>query len=223
MVKTMGTAKVMGFMLFRKRVYAACGLAAILLSCACTGGGQPFDSYVLSLSWSPQHCAETSDTSAECTGTRTYGFVLHGLWPEPAGGRGPQHCAGAAFDASQVTDELRGIMPSDRLIEHEWETHGTCSGMNQTDYFRTAEHAFQMVKIPPAFQPPVSRIETTPREVHRQFAEANSDFPTEAFAVKDDGRFLQEVRVCLTSDLKPRDCARPSDTRDKTIVVRPVR
>jgi len=114
-------------------------------------------------------------------------------------------------------------MPSGRLIEHEWETHGACSGMNQTDYFSTAERAFRMVKIPPALQPPVSRIETTPREVHRQFAEANSDFPTEAFAVKDDGRFLQEVRVCLTTDLKPRPCDRLGDLRSVTIIVRPVR
>lgn len=114
-------------------------------------------------------------------------------------------------------------MPSDRLIEHEWETHGACSGMNQADYFRTAARAFRMVKIPPAFQPPVSRIETTPREVRRQFAKANPDFPADAFAVKDDGRFLQEVRVCLTTGLKPRDCDRPGDTRDKTIIVRPIR
>jgi len=208
-------------MLFRKRVYVACGFAALLLSCA--GGGQPYDSYVLSLSWSPQHCAETSDSSAQCAGTRVYGFVLHGLWPESAEGRGPQHCSGAAFDAAQVTGELRGIMPGDGLIEHEWETHGTCSGMNQTEYFRTAERAFRMVKIPPPFQPPVSRIETTPREVRRQFAEANPGFPSDAFAVKDDGRFLQEVRVCLTTDLKPRPCDRPGDTRDRTIIVRPVR
>jgi len=114
-------------------------------------------------------------------------------------------------------------MPSDRLIEHEWETHGTCSGLSQTDYFRAAARAFRMINIPPAFRAPVSRIETTPREVHRQFVEANPDFPTEAFAVKDDGRFLKEVRVCLTTDLKPRDCDRPGDTRDKTIIVRPVR
>jgi len=114
-------------------------------------------------------------------------------------------------------------MPSDRLIEHEWETHGTCTGMNQTDYFRAAGGAFQMVKIPPAFQPPASRIETTPREVQRQFANANPEFPADAFAVKDDGRFLQEVRVCLTTDLKPRDCDRSGDRRDETIIVRPAR
>ena len=178
---------------------------------------------MLSLSWSPQHCAETGDASAECAGTRTYGFVLHGLWPETSHGRAPRDCAGAAFDASQVTGELLAVMPGYRLIEHEWETHGTCSGMIQTDYFHAAERAFRMVKIPPAFQPPVSRVETTPRKVRRQFAEANPDFPSDAFAVKDDGRFLDEVRVCLATDLKPRDCDRPGDTQDKTIVVRAAR
>ena len=193
------------------------------LLCACGGPGRSFDSYVLSLSWSPAHCAEGSDRSPQCDGSRPYGFVLHGLWPEVARGRGPEHCAGAAFDSSGVSEELRAIMPSDRLIEHEWNTHGVCTGMSQADYFGLAIRAFRMVKIPPAFQPPVSRVETTPAAVARQFADANPAFPADAFAVKDDGRFLQEVRVCLATDLNPRACDRPGDRREATIVVRPVR
>lgn len=200
------------------RVYAGCALA--LLLCACTGPGQSSGYYVLSLSWSPQHCAETSDSSAECAGARAYGFVLHGLWPESARGRGPQNCPGPAFDTSGITAELRGLMPDDGLIEHEWTTHGVCSGLNQTDYFRAAARAYRLVQIPPAFQPPVTRVETTPAAVRRQFAAANPDFPGDAFAVKDDGRFLEEVRVCLTTDLRPRGCDRAGDTRGVTIVVR---
>ena len=206
---------------FLSRVYA--GFAMALLLCACAGGGRFFDYYVLSLSWSPEHCAETSDSSTECAGSRPYGFVLHGLWPESARGRGPQHCPGPALDASLVTDELRGIMPGDRLIEHEWTSHGACSGLSQTDYFRAAVRAYRLVEIPSAFQPPVTRVETTPAAVRRQFAAANPDFPRDAFAVKDDGRFLQEVRVCLTTDLKPRVCDHPGDVRDIAIIVRPVR
>jgi ribonuclease T2 len=194
-----------------------------LLLCACAGGGRSFDCYVLSLSWSPEHCAETSDSSTECAGSRPYGFVLHGLWPESARGRGPQHCPGPALDASLVTDELRSIMPGDRLIEHEWTTHGACSGLSQAEYFRAAVRAYRLVKIPSAFQPPVTRVGTTPATVRRQFAAANPDFPGDAFAVKDDGRFLEEVRVCLTTDLKPRACDHPGDTRDIAIIVRPVR
>jgi ribonuclease T2 len=194
-----------------------------MLLCACAGPGASFDYYLLSLSWSPQHCAEASDSSTECAGSRPYGFVLHGLWPELARGRAPQHCPGPAFDASLVSDDLRGIMPSDRLIEHEWETHGACSGLSQADYFRAAARAYRLVKIPPAFQPPVTRVETSPAAVRRQFAAANPDFPGDAFAVEDDGRFLREVRVCLTADLQPRACDQPGDRRDVTIIVRPVR
>jgi ribonuclease T2 len=201
---------------YLSRVYAG-GLLALVL-CGCGGRGTSFGSYVMSLSWSPAHCAETNDESAQCDGSRPYGFVLHGLWPE-----GPEHCSGPAFDASGVTDELRSVMPSDRLIEHEWAAHGTCSGLTQTDYFRTAVRAFRLVKIPRAFQPPLTRVETTPVAVRRQFADANPEFPVDAFAVKDDGRFLEEVRVCLTTDLKPRGCDRPGDARGVSIIVRPVR
>lgn len=195
----------------------------LLLLCACVDHGRDFDYYLLSLSWSPQHCVETGDRSAQCDGSRHYGFVLHGLWPESARGRGPQHCAGPAFDVSRVPDELPGIMPGESLIEHEWTTHGACSGLSQSDYFRAALRAFRLVKIPPAFQPPVARIETTPAAVRRQFADANPDFPGDAFAVKDDSRFLEEVRVCLTIGLRPRACDHPGDTRDIAIVVRPER
>jgi ribonuclease T2 len=178
---------------------------------------------MLSLSWAPQHCAETGDGSAECDASRKYGFVLHGLWPESAEGRSPEHCPGRDFDPSVVTGELRSIMPSDRLMEHEWITHGVCSGLGQTAYFGMAARAWGLVKIPAAFQPPVTRRETTPAAVRRQFAAANPDFPADAFTVKDDGRFLDEVRVCLTVDLKPRHCDHPGDTRSVAMVVRAAR
>src|SRR5215831_3900780 len=53
-----------------------------------------FDYYVLSLSWSPEHCAEPaghSDTQ-QCASTRHFAFVLHGLWPQYASGY-PESCS----------------------------------------------------------------------------------------------------------------------------------
>ena len=198
-----------------------CAVALLLSGC-----GRPaaaFDSYVLSLSWSPQYCASAGRGSPECDASRTHGFVLHGLWPEADDNVTSQQCLGPTFDRSLVTGELREAMPDDRLIEHEWATHGTCTGMTQTSYFRAALRAYRTVKIPAAFQPPAARMETTPADVRREFTEANPGFPAEAFALKDEGRFLGEVRVCLTTDLKPRPCARAGDTRDVTIVVRAAR
>ncbi len=178
----------------------------LLLLCACATPGRSFDHYTLSLSWAPEFCAETNDNSAECASPHSYGFILHGLWPDTARGRGPEHCAGPDFNPSLVTDQLRSIMPSDRLIEHEWTTHGTCSGMNQTDYFGLAIRVFQMVKIPAALKTTTERVETPPSMVRRQFAQANPDFPAAAFQAKEHGEYLAEVRVCLTTDLRPLAC-----------------
>ena len=204
------------------RVYAGCAVA--LLLGGCERPAATFDSYVLSLSWSPQYCAgERGGGSPECDGSRSYGFVLHGLWPEAVQESDSQHCLGPSFDAASITGELRDAMPGDRLIEHEWATHGTCTGMSQEAYFRTALRAYRMVNIPAAFKAPAAREETTPAAVRQQFAETNPDFPADAFALKDEGRFLAEVRVCLTTDLKPRACDRPGDTRNVSIVVRAVR
>lgn len=144
----------------------------LLLLAGCSSG-RPFDSYMLSLSW-------TGD-----------GFVVHGLWPE-----GPRNCAGAAFDPSAVPGELSRIMPG-KLMEHEWSAHGTCSGLSQSEYFRTTLRAFRMVKIPALGR------DASHREVARAFAGANEDFPNGAIVVSRDG----EVRVCFTAELRPRRCA----------------
>jgi ribonuclease T2 len=171
------------FFLFR--VYAGCGAAVLLLLCACAtpNRSRPFDYYMLSLS-------RTGD-----------GFVLHGLWPEVVGSLSPENCAGPVFDSASVPDELPRIMPGERLMEHEWMTHGTCSGLSEGEYFRTAVRAFRMMKIP------VLEREN-PSEVRRQFAQANADFPSGAFQVKEHGAYLAEVRVCFTTDLRPLACGR---------------
>ena len=42
------------------------------------------------------------------------------------------------------------IMPSKRLIFHEYRKHGTCSGLGVDGYFDLARRLFESVKIPSA-------------------------------------------------------------------------
>src|SRR5579862_285274 len=87
-----------------------------------------FDYYVLSLSWSPQHCASADrQDDAQC-GIRRYGFVLHGLWPQDERGY-PESCATTMLSNSTV-EKMLDIMPSPELVRHEWAKHGTCSGLS---------------------------------------------------------------------------------------------
>ncbi|WP_333877764.1 hypothetical protein [Methylobacter sp.] len=72
-------------MMFHVKTIGTAVLALILcLSFPAYADGQPgkFDYYLLTLSWSPEHCAEVKNDKIQCDGTKPYGFVVHDLWPQ---------------------------------------------------------------------------------------------------------------------------------------------
>jgi len=113
-----------------------------------------FDFFVLSLSWSPSFCAASQERSPEAAarqqqcGERPYSFVVHGLWPQYEKGF-PEFCQVPAprLDRNIVSSML-DLMPAPRLIFHEWDRHGTCSGLSARAYFDTIRKARAVVKIP---------------------------------------------------------------------------
>ncbi len=98
--------------------------------------GEPgqFDFYVLALSWSPSYC-ESAQTRApnrspdqQCSG-RPFAFVVHGLWPQYERGF-PSYCQVPAPRLNHaIVGRMLDLMPSARLIFHEWDRHGTCTGV----------------------------------------------------------------------------------------------
>lgn len=217
---------------------SAIALAALALLCTGAagarsrhrqqGGGPPgrFDYYVLSLSWSPQYCAGPNggNDGPQCGEGRRYGFVVHGLWPQFERGY-PENCAAAPPLSSPIITRMLPLMPSPQLIRHEWQAHGTCSGLDQNTYFDTIRRAYQSVHIPDAYKQPLQQIQVSPADIKKQFASANPSFGQDAFRVLCSGRFLSEVRVCFTKDLKGRPCG--ADARDTCradpVILRPVR
>jgi ribonuclease T2 len=106
-----------------------------------------FDYYLLALSWSPSYCIVHPGDRNQCQ-SRGFGFVLHGLWPQFNAGGYPQSCAtnvGVDRTAEQVG---RTLYPSPQLMAHEWQRHGTCSGLDPAEYFRTADRATAVWPIP---------------------------------------------------------------------------
>jgi ribonuclease T2 len=184
----------------------------------------PFDYYVLSLSWSPEHCAGTAghgDTQ-QCASARHFAFVLHGLWPQFASGY-PESCTHTPL-SSAVRNSMLDIMPSATLVGHEWTKHGTCSGLPPDEYFRKARAAFTGISIPSAYQHPTDAIVTDAENIKGAFRGANPNLTADEVAVLCRGKFLQEVRVCLDQDLRPRPCGRGvEDDCGTSVVIRPVK
>jgi ribonuclease T2 len=201
------------------RAAAAFYLLAVAVDAASAQGvqadrprGQPgqFDFYVLSLSWSPSFCAAAAERGrfppqSEC-GMHSYGFIVHGLWPQYENGF-PQFCQLPAPRLDRhIVSSMLDLMPAPGLVYGEWDRHGTCTGLSARDYFDTVRSARTAVKIPPQFVALTVPLTVSPADVEDAFISANPDLARGDMAVDCETARLAEVRLCLTKDLKFRTC-----------------
>jgi len=213
-------------------------IAAVFVLAAGPAGAQDrrqnkageFDFYVLSLSWSPSFCADAAERSPDRApqqqcGERPYAFVVHGLWPQYDKGF-PEYCQVPAPRLSRdIVSSMLDLMPSPRLIFHEWDRHGVCSGQNASRYFEAVRKARAMVKIPDQYIELAAPLTVTPQEVEDAFVKANPGLTGAGIAVGCSARRLREVRICMTKEFGFRECAevdRRACRRDK-LVMPPVR
>ena len=181
-------------------VLAALAPAALAQDARQNAPGQ-FDFYVLSLSWSPSYCeAAGARAPRQQCGERPFSFVVHGLWPQYEKGF-PEFCQVPAPRLDRrIVSSMLDIMPAPRLVFHEWDRHGTCSGLSPRAYFETIRKLRAMVKIPPAFLDVGSPLTLSPAAIEQGFLDANPGLPADALAVTCDNRRLREVRICIGTD-----------------------
>lgn len=183
-----------------------------------------FDYYLLSLSWSPTYCLSNPGDRAQCSG-KGFGFVLHGLWPQYNGKGWPQSCATANQLDREAQRFADTVFPNSQLARHEWQKHGTCSGLNALDYFKLADHARNQLKIPKTLETPSQPLMMRTEEIVAAFMQANPGLPAHAVFVSCRGPELQEVRACLGKDLTFKACDKGmrSNCRSGTIRIPAVR
>jgi ribonuclease T2 len=179
-----------------------------------------FDYWVLSLSWSPQYCSD-HERDPQCV--RAYAFVVHGLWPQNDVGY-PQDCGPSESVNRALVERMLPLMPNPKLIQHEWRTHGVCSGLGMEDYFLTVERAYRGISIPQTYRDPDTYLSTSAKEIQRNFIAANPGLTPERMSLQCSGRYLKEVRICYDKSFHYRDCG--DDMQDRCrdqIVLRPSR
>jgi ribonuclease T2 len=220
------------------RSVSAIASCFLLISSVMTAGAQDarqnapgeFDFYVLSLSWSPSFCEAGSERGSrregdqQC-GERPYAFVVHGLWPQYENGF-PEFCQVPAPRLDRnIVGSMLDIMPAPRLVYHEWDRHGTCSGLSARAFFDTVRKARAVVKIPPEYLDVKASLTVTPDDVEQAFVKANPGLSRAAIAIGCDNRRLREVRICLSKELRFRECSEIDQRacRREQLVVPPVR
>lgn len=207
-------------------------LALLALAVAASGAAvaqrrEPgvFDYYALALSWSPTYCADTGDrrNDPQCSPNgapkgRPYAFVLHGLWPQYDRGRWPEDCRSSdrGWVPGPVADGMLDIMPSKRLVFHQYRKHGTCSGLGVDGYFKLARQLYEKVKIPPRFQHVTDqRMMVGVAELAGEFLAANPGLKPDMLVVQcgGAGNRLKEVRICFAKSGEFRACGRNENQR----------
>ena len=189
-----------------------------------------FDYFVLSLSWSPTYCGgEGQGDRQQCGRGRRFAFVVHGLWPQYESGW-PESCPTPEdwVPQSQI-EAMIDIMPSQKLVIHEWKKHGSCSGLSMTNYFRAARLLFEKVKIPARYLSPQAEIVITPQQVVSDFVKTNRHLGASMISVQcgnaRDRARLSELRICVDRRGNFRQCGsnEARSCRAAKLVMPPVR
>ncbi len=174
--------------------------------------GEPaadFDFYVLALSWSPDYCAANGKNDPQqCSTGRKLGFVLHGLWPQYNQGY-PSSCSTEKLPPA-VKVMFPALYPSPKLYDHEWEKHGTCSGLDPENYLRLSQQLKDAVIVPAVYRTPAQPLRTTAGRLKTDFVGANPSLDEAGLAVycSGSGRFLKELYVCFSTAGRPAACSR---------------
>ncbi|MGE0767517.1 MAG: ribonuclease T [Hyphomicrobiaceae bacterium] len=179
-----------------------------------------FDYYALVLSWSPTYCAGLRrggyDPQCHRRDGKRYAFVLHGLWPQYERGW-PENCPvrERPFVPQRIIDGMLDIMPSPKLVIHEYRKHGTCSGLRPEEFYKVSRRLYDQVRIPPRYEHPSQAITVTPAEMIRDFLSVNPALKADQLAIAcgGPGNRLREIRVCFTREGTYRSCGRNEDAR----------
>jgi ribonuclease T2 len=126
------------------------------------------------------------------------------MWPQNNDGTYPENCSSAAGPANP--QQYLNLIPTVSLIEHEWSTHGTCSGLAPDAYFAAIGTAFHAVKIPSTFVKVSQPAMMSPSAIIGQFAAANPSWPQGSIALSCGKNYLTAVEVCLSKTLTPEAC-----------------
>jgi ribonuclease T2 len=177
---------------------------------------QPFDYYLLNLSWSPEFC-HSHPNATECASRPA--FVLHGLWPQNNNGTYPQNCSNTPgpADPSHYAD----IYPDAGLLQHEWRTHGTCSGLSPDAFFTAARAAFQSFTVPPALSQLTRQISLPPVQILDLVTQANPKIPSSSLALSCGNNYLTAIEVCLSKSGQPITCGPVRSCRANTVRIPP--
>jgi ribonuclease T2 len=165
-----------------------------------------FDHYLLALTWMPSFCALEGEARGDrrCVAGQNYDWLVHGLWPQGPGGTWPEYCATdhrnpSRRDTAAQIDLFGAAGPA----WHQWRKHGSCTGLDPTDYYTATRDAVGRLTLPADIS---AEVPIAPAAVEAALIAANPALDASMMITTCRQGLIVELRVCMTLDLQPRPC-----------------
>ncbi len=160
-----------------------------------------FDYYLLDMVPGPEFCL-IKDVGTGCRPQA--GFVVHGLWPQNNNDTWPQFCskAEAGVDLHTSLD----VTPNLALLQHEWDKHGTCTGLGGALYFAAVHRAHAQVTVPQVLLTATANRTFTPLFLLNMFYIVNPELPPGSLSLSCREYRLTAVEACFDKSLRPTPC-----------------
>ena len=132
-----------------------------------------------------------------------FDFIVHGLWPSSRTGSHPRNCRNEPMISKDLIEKYFCLMPSETLMQAEWEKHGTCFWTQPEDYFHRIQQLHSNIRFVKNFQKIFddSTLNKKSREnaIKQLFLVENPQIPRSAIRVmtKDAGKTLKEIHFCF--------------------------
>jgi ribonuclease I len=172
---------------------------------------------VYAVTWQPTFCLiNKNDESCK---RYDAGFYTHGIWPylkstAQKNNRHPSYCTASPGCAQHQACPLEASVLShlmndsgffhlvaaapERLLQHEWQKHGTCYGKDQASYFNDFKEMRKAVKYNDAFNKAIGT--TLPLIKLKSWFPPNAHFRC---AIKDGHQYLFEVFYLIDNQGQP--------------------
>ena len=161
-----------------------------------------FDFYLFTLSWSPQFCATTR---RETSGVRDAWREFRRPWA--LAGVQERLLAGELFERARSREsKCRGRHHADAsLVDHEWQKHGTCSGLGVDGYFDLMRSIRKSIIDSGSLLHLKETQMMAAAEIKAEFVAANPRISTEDMVIGCANNTLVQVQFCVAKDGTPTD------------------
>ena len=185
----------------------------------------PTAAYLLALYWSPEACRSSipeSDNAIQCQ-ANSFGFTVHGLWPNGPDRVHPRYCKPSPPMALKTVKANLCMTPSPWLLQHEWQAHGTCEWPTPEAYFKKTRQVRDRLNVPDLKPGPGDMM--TAGQIRQAFITRNRGMTSDGLNVRvNKQNRLAEVWVCMDLKFRLAACRGGNGTPDAvTIRVTPRR